>query len=161
MPEYQGGKAIFDGLVSQWMLIDTAEHYFEGETRVHITMDANPGEESDQGAGWWVNADNEGQQGGFYAIYGVLANVDGDQEYQFGPGWAGVSEIIPVAEGGVDVTVSLIPDEGEGLMDVVYSITDAKEILPENSPFSRARSWCRRSRKVVYSVRQRDRPGRH
>jgi hypothetical protein len=82
----------------------------------------------DNGAGWWLNADNDGVQGGFYAINGVLARNDGgDQEYRFGPNWAGVDEIIPVAEGGVDVSVTLLPDEDEELLDVTYSITDAAE----------------------------------
>ena len=129
MPDYDDGMAIFDGLVAPWMLIDSADHFFEGETRIHIIMDANPEIGApDLGAGWWVNADNEGIFGGFYAINGVLARNDvGDQEYRFGPAWAGVNEVIPVAEGGIEARITLLPDEDEQLMVVSYAITDVDE----------------------------------
>jgi hypothetical protein len=124
LPLYEDGKAILDGSLSPWMLIDSVEHFFEGQTWIHIVMEANPADGPDNGAGWWVNADNEGTDGGFYAINAVLARNDaGEQEYRFGP--ANVTdEYIPVAEGGVDVTVSLAPN-GNDEMDISYSIIDA------------------------------------
>ena len=128
LPTYENGKAILDGSIAAWTLIDSADHFFQGETTVHIVMDANPATGPDNGAGWWINADNEGMQGGFYAINGVLAqNEDDEQEYRFGPAWANVNEVIPVAEGGVDVNVQLVPNEDDLEMNVFYSITDAQE----------------------------------
>ncbi len=126
-PFYEDGKAIFDGTIASWTLIDTMDHFFEGETTIHVQMDANPGEELDKGAGWWVNADNEGNQGGMYPIYGVLArNDEGEQEYQFGPDSV-TDEFVPVEEGPIDVMVTLIPDEGNEEMVISYAITDAVE----------------------------------
>lgn len=126
LPFYENGKAILDGSLAAWTLIDSAEHFFEGETWIHMVMDANPAAGPDNGAGWWVNADNEGSDGGFYAINAVLArNDDGDQEFRFGPGNV-TDEFIPVAEGGVDVTVTLAP-AGNDEMNVTYSVTDVNE----------------------------------
>ena len=126
LPFYENGKAILDGSLAAWTLIDSADQFFEGETWIHMVMDANPASGPDRGAGWWVNADNEGTDGGFYAINAVLArNDDGDQEFRFGPGNV-TEEFVPVAEGGVDVTVTLAP-AGNDEMNVTYSITDAVE----------------------------------
>ena len=75
LPTYENGRAILDGSLSAWMLIDTADHFFEGETTIHIVMDANPAAGPDIGAGWWLNPDSEGRSGGYFAVYGVLGET--------------------------------------------------------------------------------------
>jgi hypothetical protein len=127
LPTVADGKATFDGTVAAWTLIDTMDHFFEGETTIRIRMDANPGTATDRGAGWWVNVDNNAMQGGFYAIYGQLSRTeDGSQEYQFGPDGS-ASERVPVAEGPIEALVTLTPVADDEELIVTYAVTDVDE----------------------------------
>ena len=125
-PSYENGKAIFDGTMNAWTLFDSADHFFVGTTTVNIVMDENPGGPGDRGAGWWINMDNEGIQGGFFPIYGVLArNSNGEQVYQFGQSSNAAIEEIIVDDGPINAEIFLLPPEdGAGDMGVAYSITD-------------------------------------
>ncbi len=128
-PTYQDGKAFFDGTQNAWTLIDSADHYFVGNTTVNIVMDENPGGPGDSGAGWWINMDNEAVQGGHFKIFGVLArNDNGEQVYRFGQASNAFDEEIVLEDGPMSAEVFLLPPEdGVGDMGVAYSITDSSE----------------------------------
>lgn len=121
-PVYRDGKAEFDGeLQGPWVVIDSADWLFEGRSTVNIKMDANPNDTgfADQGAGWWMNVDNEQTDGGYYAIYGVLEiNDNGAQQYRFGnpsafDNWEmphPAELIVPIPNGsGVDASIVINP----------------------------------------------------
>lgn len=57
----------------------------------------------------------------------LARNAEGTQEYRFSQGSTVIPEdvIIPVAEGGVEVTVNMIPDPIEQMLNVTYFVTDA------------------------------------
>ena len=128
-PFYGNGQAFFDGQSAAWTLFDSMDHFFNGNTTVKIQMDENPGGPGDRGAGWWINADNEGLQGGFYPIYGVLArNGDGEQVYQFGQASNAALEEVVIADGPMEAEIFLLlPEDGSTTMDLVYTITDSDD----------------------------------
>ena len=100
---------------ANWQILDTVDHHFNGDTTVEIDWLAAPAGADNDGAGWWLNLWNEHN---FEAINMFLGRDSmGDQEITFKEH----SVTVPVAEGAVSATVSMI----ESTMTASYSITDS------------------------------------
>ena len=135
------GTATFPSDIS-YAIYDSADHFFEDDTHIHIKMDQHPmfGVSQDGGAGYWLNVDNDANQGGTYGHWMVLETNDLFEQQVTFRAESGALEppcgdecVVPVGPGGIELFVTVEPNEAETHLDVEYKIVDGLDANGERT----------------------------
>jgi hypothetical protein len=128
----QDGMGIWDGSAG-WQLVDSVDHYFNGETTIEMTFGSHPGIDDngtldDRGVGWFILAGNSSTMsdttGMILASWSLARDADG-QYLNPGATVDGEPLRIDVADGPVSTTVkvTVLGDSDGALME--YTVCDS------------------------------------